>query len=91
MNPKQLDGKEILKKIIEEEGSCCWSKPSICAKCPLSKLKKKANGDWMSCIEAINIEHLTEEAADARYKEVAGRILLDEAIDEILGSSDGSK
>lgn len=90
MNPKQ-DGSEILKKIIEEEGNCCWSKPSICARCPLSKLKKKPNGDWMNCIEAIGIEELSEEQADAKYKEVATRILLDEAIDEILGDTDGSK
>ena len=34
---------------------------------------------------------MTEEEADAKYKEVAARILLDEAIDEILGESNVSE
>lgn len=85
-----MNGESILKKIIEEEGSCCWAKPSICAECPFSKLKKKANGSYMSCIEALGVEQMTEEQADARYKEIAIRALLDEAIEELLGGGDES-
>ena len=83
----------ILNKIIEEDGSCTrWANPTVCAQCPLSKLKKKPNGDYLSCIEALGAENLTEEEADAKYKEVASRILLDEAIDDLLvEDSDGSK
>lgn len=82
----------ILEKIVEEEGSCTkWASPSVCAMCPLSRLKKKDNGDWLSCVEALGVQEMTEEEADARYKEVAARVLLDEAIDDILGESDGSK
>lgn len=80
----------ILNKIIEEGGSCCWSRPSICKQCPLGKLKKKSDGTWLNCVEAINIEFLTEEQADAKYKEVATKLLLDKAIDDILGDQDGS-
>jgi len=80
-----MDGKSILKKIIEEEGSCCWSKPSICALCPIGKLKKNKNGSDMNCVDAIAVDGLTEEAADAKYKEAAIRLLLDETIDDMLG------
>ena len=82
---------DILKKIIEEGGSCCWAKPAVCDACPLGKLKTKPDGSRMSCIEALNIQDMTEEQADARYKEVATRLLLDETIDSILGTDDGSK
>ena len=85
-----MDGESILKRIIEEEGSCCWSKPSICAKCPLSNLKKKPNGSNMSCIEALGVEDLTEEQADAKYKEAAIKLLLEGAIDDMLGGKDGA-
>ena len=47
---------DILKKIIEEGGSCCWAKPAVCDACPLGKLKTKPDGSRMSCIEALNIQ-----------------------------------
>lgn len=83
---------DILKKLVESDGSCTlWAKPSICARCPLSKLKKKSNGEYLSCVEALGVEDLTEEQADAKYKEVASRILIDKAIDDLLGEPDGIK
>lgn len=82
----------ILKKIIDSEGSCTqWAGPAVCKVCPLSKLRKKEDGTYLSCVEALGVENMTEEEADAKYKEVASRILLDEAIDEILGAPDGLK
>ena len=80
-----------LIKIIENDGSCTnWASPTVCKQCPLSKLRKKEDGTYLSCVEALNIKDMSEEEADARYKEVASRILLDEAIDKILGEVDGS-
>jgi hypothetical protein len=58
---------------------------------PLGLLRQKPNGTYLSCIEALGVQNMTEEEADARYKEVAARILLDEAIDEILGEPDVSE
>jgi hypothetical protein len=82
----------ILSKIVESEGSCTsWASKSICALCPLSKFKRKSDGTPLSCIEALGAQNMTEEDADARYKEVAARILLDETIHEILGESDVSE
>lgn len=81
----------ILNRIIESDGSCTqWANKDVCKQCPLSKLRKKEDGTYLSCIEALGAQDMTEEEADARYKEVASRILLDEAIDEILGEPDGS-
>jgi hypothetical protein len=85
-----MNGMDILKQIIAEEGNCCWSKPSICISCPLSKLKVKQDGSFMSCIESLGVQDLTEAKADARYKDVATRILLDETVDQILGDINGS-
>lgn len=83
---------DILKKIIESGGSCTlWANPSICRRCPMSKLKQKEDGHFLSCVDALGVSEMTEEQADARYKEVAVRLLLDEAIDEILGESDVSE
>jgi hypothetical protein len=86
-----MNGMDILKKIVEQEGNCCWSRPAICKLCPLSKLKTKPDGSLMSCIESLGVQDLTEEQADARYKDVAVRMLLDETIDQILGGNDGSQ
>ena len=83
---------DILKKIIAADGSCTqWASPTVCKQCPLSKLKQKPNGTYLSCIEALKVQDMSEEEADARYKDVAIRILLDEAIDEILGESNVSE
>lgn len=83
---------EILKKIIKNDGSCTnWATPAVCKECPMSKLKQKEDGTYLSCVEAIGVDDMTEEEADARYKEIAGRILMDEAFDELLKESDGSK
>lgn len=80
------DREKILKKIIQEGGNCCWAKPNICAACPLSKLKQRSDGSWMSCVEAVGIEEMSEEEADARYLEIATRMLVDQAVDDLLNN-----
>ena len=85
-----MEGKLILEKIITEEGNCCWAKPSICAKCPLGKLTRYDNGGFMSCVEALNIDGLSEEEADAKYKEAAIDKLADLTLEEIIEDDDGS-
>jgi hypothetical protein len=42
-------------------------------------------------VEALGVEDLSEEQADAKYKEVASRILIDKAVDDLLGEPDGTK
>mgnify|MGYP003334321598 CR=1 FL=1 len=86
-----MNKEDILKKIIQEKGNCCWSKPSICKECPLSRLKQKEDGNWMSCVEAVGIEDLSEEEADAKYLEIATRLLIDKEIDTIIGEDSGAK
>lgn len=88
--PDSMDGKIILEKIIAEEGNCCWAKPAICAKCPLGKLNRYDNGGYMSCVEALNIDGLSEEEADAKYKEAAINKLVDITLDDIIRDKDGS-
>lgn len=78
------DGNSILQKIVNEEGNCSWANSRVCAACPMSKLKKRPNGDYYSCVEAVGVNNMTEEEADAKYKEIAIRLLTDEAIEELL-------
>jgi hypothetical protein len=54
-------------------------------------LKIKPNGSYMSCIESLGVETLSEEEADAKYLDIASRILLSEAIEEIIGENNGSE
>lgn len=83
-----MDRNEILQRIIDEDGSCSWGNKKICARCPLSKLKKRSDGNYYSCVESVGVDNMTEEEADARYKEIAKRLLVDEAIDELLAGDD---
>ena len=77
---------DILSKIIEEEGHCgLWATPDVCKRCPLSRLKQKVDGSWLSCVEALNATNANSEAeADALYKEVAVRLLLNKSIEDML-------
>ncbi len=42
----------------------------------------------MSCLDAVEVQNLTEEEADAKYLKVATDILLSEAIDAIITGGD---
>lgn len=45
---------EILEKMIENEGECMsFANDEICKKCPMSKLKKREDGYYYSCLEAV--------------------------------------
>ena len=77
---------DVLSKIIEEEGHCgLWATPDICMRCPLSKLKQKADGSYLSCVEALDATNVNSEVeADALYKEVAVRLLLNRSVEDML-------
>jgi hypothetical protein len=83
-----MDGINILERIVAEEGNCCWAKPNVCRSCPLGRLIRSDNGGYMSCVEALSIDGLSEEEADARYKEAALSKLADLSIDRMI---DGTK
>lgn len=86
-----MDGLTILQRIVDEDGSCCWANPSVCRACPLGRLAKQDGRDgFMSCVDALNIDGLSEKEADARYKEAAMRKIADLTLDSIIGSDDGS-
>lgn len=80
-----MNGIEILERIVAEEGNCCWATPSVCKQCPLGSLIRSDDGKYMSCVEALNIDGMSEEEADAKYKEVAldklATLLIAEAIE----------
>ena len=50
----------------------------------MSRMVQRPDGNWYSCADAVGVNNMTEEEADARYKEIATRLLLDEAIEDLL-------
>jgi hypothetical protein len=85
---------DILDRIISDDGHCgSWAKPSVCAICPISKLRQRKDGSFLSCIETLGVQGMTEEAADAIYKEVAIRLKLNKIVDDLLieDNSSGNK
>ena len=79
-----MEGIKILERIISEEGSCCWATPDVCKRCPLGCLIRSDNGGFMSCVEALSIDGLSEEEADAKYKQAAIEKLFDAALDKVI-------
>jgi len=82
------NGRDILEKIVAEKGDCSWAVANICNLCPMSKLKKRADGSHFSCLEATNAADLHEQEQNERYKEVAKRLLLDLNIEDMLSRQD---
>lgn len=77
--------KDILRKIVEHDGSCEWVSPGICDHCPIGSMYVSRNGKgWMNCVEAVGAQNMTEKEANARYKEVASSLLAAEALEEAL-------
>jgi hypothetical protein len=91
-----MDHKAILKKIVDEAGSCDWvdnfdethGDKAICRTCPMSKLKKHEDGNYMSCTEALNVHEHEEGEANRVYLDQASRLLMDMDIEEILTKED---
>ena len=79
-----MDGLKILERIVAEEGSCTWATTATCRSCPLGSLIRSDNGEYMSCVEALNIDGLSEEEADIKYKEAAISKIADIALDQLI-------
>lgn len=79
-----MNNRDILQKIVDSEGSCDWSDPETCAKCPMSRLKFKDDGNPLSCVDALNIENVKIEDRDKVYKEAAEMVLANLAIEDII-------
>ena len=62
--------------IIADTDSCSTFDSSICSTCPLAKLKKREDGSYMSCIEAVGF---TKEK-DGSYAKAALDFLLQEIL-----------
>jgi hypothetical protein len=84
---------EILERIISEEGSCDWiqkyKRKAICSKCPLSKLKRRPDGQYLCCMEALGITVSEElrKKADHIYKRTAESLLFDMIVEEMLNGT----
>jgi hypothetical protein len=81
---ESMDGISILERIIVEDGSCTWARSAVCKRCPLGRLVKADGSRYVSCVEALNIEGLSEVEADARYKEAATNKLAELVLDEAI-------
>jgi hypothetical protein len=81
---------DILEGIVAHNGNCNWVEDhtdpkSICAKCPMSKLKQDERGFNLSCVESIGGDKdLEPHELDALYLIKAKKMLIDQEIDKIL-------
>ena len=84
-----MESKEILKKIVEEKGSCRWiaatplPEDHICKRCPISHWLKDENGDYISCGRAVEMKKGVFDNDDA-YLEVAAELLITIEVEDIL-------
>ncbi len=82
---------DILQKIVDEEGSCTWADERVCRTCPLSRLKTRPDGNYISCLEAVGGHNTTtEEESDALYLNAALKLLMDVNVQYILEGKDGA-
>jgi len=85
-----MDEKEILEKIIEEDGDCMWvmgTDDNPCDRCPLGKLRRHAvTGGWLSCAEVVMGNRNLIKLSDANqlYKDIAIDVLSDILIKELI-------
>ena len=84
-----MDAKQILEKIIENDGSCEWTmtlRENICEQCPFSRDK---NGKLISCVDHIVGNQITnsEKQINKLYKQAAEQRLTDLLMEEMLSGS----
>lgn len=80
-----MEEKEILERIVAENGNCsAFADSNTCKICPMSRLKLRPGGGYYSCIEALNAHNIPLAEQDAVYKAQAERMLTELAIDEML-------
>lgn len=78
-----MEKKDILQKIVSE-GNCNWSNLKTCENCPLSKLKKRDDGTFLSCYDALGGDKLPQSELDEVYVDKASKLLADLLVEEIL-------
>jgi hypothetical protein len=92
-----MNQKDILRKIIAENGSCEWVMEVVemyaCDVCPLGKMATRDDGGPVSCIEAVysGLDKSTSYATDADYLRAAQRKLLELDAEEILLQDDDAE
>jgi hypothetical protein len=88
-----MDKREILQRIIDDGGDCealhARSLFHLCKSCPLSKLKQRPDGTYLSCWDAIVIQGGDRTLEDHRfaeelYLEKALEVLQDIMIEDML-------
>lgn len=83
-----MESKEILKNIIEDDGSCDWiistagDKDHPCDFCPLSERALDDEGEHVGCTRYVEIK--TGGTTDQDYLEVAIKILTELEIEDII-------
>ena len=92
-----MEERKILERIIDEQGSCDWAlkfnsadKHYICSRCPMSRLAKNKDGEYLSCFEALGCQdappHIeyTDLYVNERYIKKAKELLSDILMEDII-------
>jgi len=83
-----MDKREILQKIIDDGGDCealhARSLLYLCKSCPLSKLKQRSDGTYLSCWDAIVVGEDDYRFAEELYLDKALEVLQDIMVEDML-------
>jgi len=93
-----MDGIDILKMIIANDGDCGWLNRysyraiQCCEQCPLAYLKVDKDGRFLSCIEAVvqGAYSMSEADQNIKYKAIAEKLLIDHTVEGILKEDNGT-
>ena len=80
-----MDGNDILQRIVDEKGNCDWimsEAEDICDKCPMSRLKKNKDGNYLACYLALKAYETVDP--DKLYYDKAVELLMEISMEETL-------
>jgi len=82
-----MDKRDILQGIIDNGGNCTTlykNDKTTCQYCPMSKLKTRSDGTYLSCWDSLGLSEAYGGFSDEIYLEKAIELLSDIVMDDIL-------
>lgn len=84
-----MNQKDALKKLIENKGRCSESCFSTNTPCPLGDWKRREDGRFLGCVEAVDIKDISDEnKANEKYLEAAERRLIEIEMEEAIDGTE---
>ena len=77
--------RQLLQSIIDNDGECIDMAITLdCKDCPISKMANRSDGSRLSCVSVVQATDSSTSSLNAKYKNLAEKLLIDLEIEEIL-------